>query len=199
MMELCGIQQRVGRADAVGHHRVAGPGPRVAERPGRAAGGQGRQRASRPSQGSGGAARRGVARAPEAKRREGAVAGGGRVRRPGGAGRHRARGWDEGLRAAVHRRHRHRGGRAALPMGREGLPRQPGLLAARDVPGRPLVGGPAAAGRRAGDAELADAAGLDRRDAAGGDAGVASRGQRLLQGGAWSACARSGAGTSRSA
>ena len=58
------------------------------------------------------------------------------------------------------------------------------LLAARGVPGRAVGGGAAVSRRRPGDAELADAAGLDGRDGAGGNAGLAAGGQRLLQGGA---------------
>ena len=116
-------------------------------------------------------------------RRQGAVGGGAAVRQAGGAVDRGPRGGDEGLRSAVHRRQRDRGGRRVVRERAQGLRGPARLLAARGVPGRAVGGGPAVSRRRTGDAELADAAGLDRRDGAGGDAGVASGGQRLLQGG----------------
>ena len=115
-------------------------------------------------------------------------------RRTGGG----ARGGDEGLRSGVRRRDRDRGGRCAVRAGAQGLGGPARPLAARGVPGRAVVGGSAVSRRRPGDAELADAAGVDGRDGAGGDAGVAAGGQRPLQG-TWFGSARRAAGTTRSA
>ena len=73
------------------------------------------------------------------------------------------------------------------------------LLAARGVPRRAVGGGPAASRRRASDAELADAARLDRPDGA-------RRGRRRgfarttpTKRGKWVGSARRAAGTTRSA
>ena len=131
-----------------------------------------------------GAPCRRVAGAVAHARRQGTLGGGAAVRRTRGAVDRGARGGDAGPCSGVHRRDRDRGGRRVVRAGAQGLGGPARLLAARGVPGRAVGGGAAVSRRRPGDAELADAAGLDGRDGAGGNAGLAAGGQRLLQGGA---------------